>query len=70
MVWKGTTKVGFGVATARGKKLVVARYSPPGNVPGRYNENVDLGNGGGSKFLQKCFIFVSQSFCYRGVQSL
>lgn len=37
MVWKKTTKVGFGVATcANGAVIVVAQYGPAGNYIGQY----------------------------------
>jgi pathogenesis-related protein 1 len=36
MVWRGTTEVGYGVATSRdGWTYVVANYSPAGNTPGQ-----------------------------------
>lgn len=40
MVWAGTREVGFGKARGRGQCLVVAHYRPPGNVRGRYIDNV------------------------------
>ncbi|KAF8567592.1 hypothetical protein P879_02275 [Paragonimus westermani] len=40
LVWKSTREVGFGKARAAGKCIVVAHYRPPGNVRGRYSENV------------------------------
>ena len=36
LVWKGTTKVGFGTAG----NFVVARYGPAGNVKGEFENNV------------------------------
>ncbi|CEF66660.1 CAP domain-containing protein [Strongyloides ratti] len=40
LVWKSTKEMGCG--TAKGKKgyYVVCKYSPPGNVHGKYSENV------------------------------
>lgn len=32
VVWKNTREMGIGVARARGRTIVVAKYSPPGNV--------------------------------------
>ncbi|VDK85243.1 unnamed protein product [Dibothriocephalus latus] len=40
MVWSRTREVGFGKASARGQCVVVAHYRPPGNIRGRYLENV------------------------------
>jgi len=45
IVWKGTTMVGVGIATVvEGnppiQTYIVARYAPPGNVIGRFAENV------------------------------
>jgi len=45
MVWKGSTSVGFGVAFKKVgmgnyKSIVVARFSPPGNMRGAYAQNV------------------------------
>merc|ERR1711909_134007 len=47
MVWKGTEKVGYAVATAQDPRysrntiaIVVAKYSPPGNYRGEYAQNV------------------------------
>lgn len=34
MVWRSTTQVGCGVATANGSTVWVCRYSPPGNMTG------------------------------------
>ncbi|ODM92674.1 Limulus clotting factor C [Orchesella cincta] len=32
LVWKSTREIGIGVARSRGRTVVVAKYSPPGNV--------------------------------------
>ncbi|XP_020622428.1 ectin-like [Orbicella faveolata] len=45
IVWNGTTMVGAGIATVVGGRppiqtYIVARYAPPGNVLGRFTENV------------------------------
>ena len=42
LVWKASTKVGFGVATDGNQKYVVARYTPRGNIGGsaEYEANV------------------------------
>lgn len=41
VVWKGTTKVGFGYAQSQsGDEYVVAEYDPPGNYEGEYEDNV------------------------------
>jgi len=45
VVWKGTTRIGTGVATvpdARwgSRTVVVVNYSPPGNYGGQYEQNV------------------------------
>ncbi|VDQ07107.1 unnamed protein product [Trichobilharzia regenti] len=40
LVWSSTREVGFGKARGPGKCVVVAHYRPPGNVLGRYLENV------------------------------
>ncbi|KAL7062005.1 hypothetical protein AAHC03_0411 [Spirometra sp. Aus1] len=40
MVWARTREVGFGKASARGQCVVVAHYRPPGNIRGRYLENI------------------------------
>jgi len=40
VVWKGSTKLGVGIATRGRMVVVVARYSPAGNFRGRYRENV------------------------------
>ncbi|MDH6499518.1 CAP family protein [Streptomyces sp. SAI-149] len=43
LVWKGSTKIGVGVASHPGNKwqcLVVAQFSPPGNYMGSFRENV------------------------------
>lgn len=39
-VWKSTTQLGCGMASCGGRPLYVCLYSPPGNVRGRYAENV------------------------------
>jgi len=40
VVWAASTKLGVGLATNRGKVVVVCNYDPPGNFRGRYKENV------------------------------
>uniref|UniRef100_A0A8D8Q4Q0 Golgi-associated plant pathogenesis-related protein 1 n=2 Tax=Cacopsylla melanoneura TaxID=428564 RepID=A0A8D8Q4Q0_9HEMI len=44
VVWKGTTEVGLGVARKDSDEshlvVVVANYAPPGNILGRFRENV------------------------------
>ena len=35
MVWRATTKVGCGLASGRGRDVLVCRYSPAGNIDGR-----------------------------------
>jgi hypothetical protein len=35
MLWPTTTRVGCGLASARGNDVLVCRYSPPGNIDGR-----------------------------------
>ena len=46
MVWNGSTELGVGRATAsNGMQFVVARYNPPGNVLGKFQDNVFTANG-------------------------
>jgi hypothetical protein len=33
MVWRGTTRIGCGLAHGQGQEYLVCRYSPAGNVP-------------------------------------
>jgi uncharacterized protein YkwD len=40
LVWKGTTKLGCGVAECKGLRIWVCNYDPPGNVQGEYKTNV------------------------------
>ncbi|XP_055606456.1 uncharacterized protein LOC129754419 [Uranotaenia lowii] len=40
VVWKGSTKLGVGMATKGSNVVVVCNYDPPGNFTGRYRENV------------------------------
>ena len=42
VVWKGSTKLGVGIAFANGgrKAVVVANYSPPGNYMGQFPQQV------------------------------
>jgi uncharacterized protein YkwD len=41
IVWRGSRELGCGVSVCSGgAKMLVCRYSPPGNVDGRYRENV------------------------------
>ncbi|HAN46296.1 MAG TPA: serine protease [Cyanobacteria bacterium UBA8156] len=35
IIWRNTTQVGCGLATAGGNDILVCRYSPPGNVMGQ-----------------------------------
>ena len=40
LVWKGSKKLGLGVAQDRsGKRYVVAQYDPVGNIEGKYEVN-------------------------------
>ena len=42
VVWRDTKEVGAGIArTENGESFVVARYLPPGNVKGKFDENVN-----------------------------
>jgi len=47
IIWKDTKKIGVGVATRKdnGKIYIVIQFDPPGNVPGKYVQNV-LPSGG------------------------
>eukprot|EP00112_Aurelia_sp_Birch-Aquarium-sp1_P022647 Seg6460.2 transcript_id=Seg6460.2/GoldUCD/mRNA.D3Y31 product="Protein PRY1" protein_id=Seg6460.2/GoldUCD/D3Y31 len=40
IVWKGSTRLGVGIATKGSKVVVVARYSPAGNFMRRFREHV------------------------------
>lgn len=40
LVWRGTTHCGTAIARSGDKKFVVTNYFPPGNVRGRFDENV------------------------------
>ena len=40
VVWKNSTELGVGVASANGQTYVVANYSPPGNYMGNFVANV------------------------------
>ncbi len=42
MIWKTTTCAGFGRAWANGGKtvVIVGHYNPPGNVIGRWAQNI------------------------------
>ncbi|XP_037721360.1 Golgi-associated plant pathogenesis-related protein 1-like [Drosophila subpulchrella] len=45
LIWKSSKEMGVGIApknsgTKNGRKIMVVRYSPPGNVRGKYKENV------------------------------
>jgi hypothetical protein len=41
LVWKGSQRLGVGIATGRsGKTYVVAQYSPSGNMKGKFQTNV------------------------------
>ena len=43
VVWKGSTKLGVGMAKGKGGTTVVATYSPAGNVSGQFPANVKHG---------------------------
>ena len=47
LVWKGSTKLGVGIAKQGSTVVVVARYTPAGNFRGRYQENVQRRKPGG-----------------------
>jgi hypothetical protein len=41
LVWKGSKKLGVGLAKSKsGKTYFVAEYKPPGNYEGEYEKNV------------------------------
>lgn len=40
VVWRGSTAVGCGMCQKGSTSIVVCQYSPPGNVQGRYPDNV------------------------------
>lgn len=40
VVWKGSEKIGIGVAAKDGRVFAVANYDPPGNFVGKLEENV------------------------------
>jgi hypothetical protein len=40
LVWKDTKRVGFGLAQKNNAYYAVAYYHPPGNVEGKYKQNV------------------------------
>nr|XP_016999620.2 ectin-like [Drosophila takahashii] len=45
LMWRSSKKMGVGIApkyptNKNGRKIMVVRYSPPGNVPGKYKENL------------------------------
>ncbi len=40
VVWRGTKRVGCGVASCDAMQVWVCNYDPPGNVEGQYRENV------------------------------
>jgi len=44
LVWKSSTEFGIGVATSvnRHRGVVVAKYSPSGNSPGTFQQNVNI----------------------------
>lgn len=35
IIWRGTSEMGCAMASARGRDILVCRYSPPGNVMGQ-----------------------------------
>lgn len=36
VIWRGTTRLGCGIATGQGRDVVVCRYGPPGNFVGQF----------------------------------
>ncbi|KAJ6644420.1 Cell wall protein PRY3 [Pseudolycoriella hygida] len=40
VVWKSSRNFGFGCAYGNGKTVCAGLYSPPGNYPGQFRENV------------------------------
>jgi uncharacterized protein YkwD len=40
VVWRGTRRLGCGRSRCRGMDIWVCQYDPPGNVEGRFRENV------------------------------
>nr|XP_016997068.2 uncharacterized protein LOC108057361 [Drosophila takahashii] len=45
LTWKSSLEMGFGWAlkdpsNENGRKILVIRYSPPGNIPGEYDKNI------------------------------
>jgi len=74
LVWKASTKVGFGVASDGNQKHVVARYTPRGNSGNsaqQYEANVlparstgtDGGSGSGSGGSSTCVDINANGFC-------
>ena len=46
IVWKGSNKLGVGHAYNGHKLYVYALYKPPGNIHGRFADNVGCGSSG------------------------
>jgi len=40
VVWRGSTKLGCGVASCNGNDLLVCNYAGPGNIQGQFQQNV------------------------------
>jgi len=40
LIWKSSTSVGFGLYTANNHTAVVAKFYPPGNIRGKFRQNV------------------------------
>ena len=53
VVWKGSEKVGVGIATSGPNTWIVAKYAPAGNVLGKYVSNVGWRKVGGKRGLIK-----------------
>ena len=51
IVWKGSTRLGVGIATRGSKVVVVARYSPAGNFMRRFKEHVHRQKPGGKAYI-------------------
>ncbi|PSM31125.1 CAP family protein [Haliangium sp. UPWRP_2] len=50
VVWKSSTSLGCGAAKSKDQSyFIVCRYSPAGNVLGKFPENVDRPSGGGRR---------------------